>query len=945
MKDRFNKFSTEQLSAVQIVAKHSEFLGRFIEHFPDVVEVIAPLLGTERITEQIYMDMVEQVQAGMSESEFMKMIRVFKLSEYILIAANDLYYKKSVGEVTAHISAYASAVLQIVYEYTSQTLSLQHGRPVDHGGNEIGFAIIGLGKLGGWELNFSSDIDIIYVYETERGQTQGVNGNKQISNSAFFTRMGEKIKYYISERTEDGIVFRVDLRLRPDGDTGDIALPLRSYEIYYENYGQSWERMMLLKARVVAGDLLVGEKFIEMVSPFVFRRSIDYKLVEDLKDVKAKINKRVQVKSGNRKNVKLGYGGIREIEFIIQALQILNYPRENRVFNRRSLVSLQLFRQYDIMETEKVDFLNDAYCFLRKLEHMAQVENEQQTHTVPEESDSYFLYLERAGFESDEDFQIKYREVTQRVNQIFTELFADENQSVVSALFDEELDLEDVSDILASKGISDSLQCAKLLSKIVFGRKSTPRSASEVKILKQILAQLVEELSHVQEPVETMQYFERFFTDSTSVYLFYDIFNEMPVILSKIMNIFSMSQFLSEIIITNKNVLDYLYDPKPPKYQEEDIYDIFTQLISGKESDEEWVADLMRKKHRELIFNAGYAYLNKEINIIRFVNSLTALATGLVQVVFEYTFKVLQKRYGLPMMDEGGVSEYLVVGMGKLGSGEMSFGSDLDLIVLYEENGMTDGKKQITNAEFFAKLVQKAIFFLTTPTAFGYLYKIDMRLRPSGASGTLVTTMKGFEEYQINTAMLWERQALLRARVVNRSESLENQFNIIRTNVLFGACLAKDRIVEIKDMRMRIENEKGQPYEKNNIKAGFGGLIDIEFAVQMLQLIHGCTYSELREPNTHFVLHHMKKNELISSRDFYALHNSYLFFRHLENVIRAYYNTDSSNLPADETILNNLGKFFGYKKNGAEQLVEEYERVRKSVRAVFNRIFEKHLPS
>jgi glutamate-ammonia-ligase adenylyltransferase len=939
LNEYLDKLTADKKAAVNFVMRHSEFISRYIEKNPIIVEEAASFFGKNRNTKDIYEDFSNQLDFSISEKDFLRKIREFKMREYLVIAANDLYYKISVREVTAHISSFASAILQITYEYALKKLKDTFGKPVDDSGNEIGFAIIGLGKLGGWELNFSSDVDIIYVYGTEKGKTEGINGQNKITNSVFFTKLGEKIYSYLSERTEDGIVYRVDLRLRPDGDKGDIALPLRSYEIYYESYGQSWERMMLLKANVIAGNKEVGKEFIKMVSPFVFRRTIDYKLIEDLKEVKTKINNRVAIKSGNKKNVKLGYGGIREIEFIVQALQILNYPKNKKVFHRNTYRSLNLLKKYNNLSVDDIDFLISAYFFLRKLEHMAQIENELQTHIVPEHSDTYPLYLERIGFDSDEKFQKEFSYVTKRVNKIFTDLFKDSGKGSCSSVFDEELDLEDVADILASKGINNPLKCAETLRKIVFGRKSIPRSASDIRILKFLLEKVIDELEGINDPLTTLKYFEKLFSIPASIYLFYDIFNEMPIIVKKIVNIFSMSKFLSEIIISNHNILDYLYDPKMPKYSEEDIYETFKPLASTK--DEELVADLMRKKHKELIFNAGNAYLNKSINIIDFVKTLSALAVGIVQVTFEYAYEILSEKFGEPEMDSGKISEYIILGMGKLGSGEMSFGSDLDLIFLYEDNGYTNGKRQISNAEFFAKLVQKAIFFLSTPTAFGYLYKIDMRLRPSGASGTLVTTISQFESYQEKTAMLWEKQALLRARVLNNNQLLKDKIRKIQDKVLFGKCISKDMIEEIKDMRFRIEREKGMPYEKNDIKAGFGGLIDIEFTVQMLQLLFGCKNKDVRNPNTHRVMHALRKNEFISSRDFYALHNSFLFFRNLENIIRAYLNSDSSNLPKDKHILENIGKWFGFSNHPDEKLLEEYDRVRKTVRAVFNRVFDK----
>ncbi len=931
---------TEQ--AIKYVHKHSAFLSKFLRKYPNIEQKALLNFNKVRDFNDIYSEIKDFINLNSSENEFIKNLRLFKIYEYTIIAANDLFYKKTVAEVTSHISSFAEAILQITYEFCMNKMINIYGKPIDNDNHPVEFAIIGLGKLGGKELNFSSDIDIIFVYDTEKGKTEGINGKNSISNSNFFIKLSENIKRLISVRTEDGIVYRVDLRLRPDGDRGDIALPLRSYEIYYELYGQSWERMMLLKARTVAGSKKTGESFIKTVSPFVFRRSIDFKLIEDLKDIKSKINKRVLLKTKDKKNVKLGKGGIREIEFIVQALQILNYPKNRNIFNINTLKSLDILCEYNLLDKTKTEFLKYSYCFLRKLEHMAQIEAELQTHIVPENSDTFDLYLERCGFSSKDDFQKEFTRVTEGVNEIFNDILSRDAEKESCLLFDEELEIEDIAEILKSRNISQPLECADLLNKIVYGRKSVPRSSDEIKILKLLLEKIIEELSGVKEPIQTLHYFDRFFARRTSIYLFYEIFEEMPIILKKIVNIFSISPYVSELIITNHNLLDYIYDPKEPIYREDDILKIFNALIV-KDIEEEILADKFRKKHKELLFNAGYAYLNKEINIIKFMKSLTSLASATVNAVFSYYYDLLAKKFGYPMTENNKKCEYLIIGMGKLGSGEMSFGSDLDLLVLFEEHGYTSGDKQITNAEFFAKLVQKVIFFLSTLTAQGFLYKIDMRLRPSGSSGPLVSTIQGFEDYQHKSAMLWEKQALLRARVVNEKHKLAEDFRLIRENILFSEEIDKESIQEIKDMRMRIENEKGGKIQDNNIKAGYGGLVDIEFTVQMLQLKHGHEHIHLRKSNTHFVLHHLKDLEIISNRDFYALHNSYLFFRHLENIIRAYYNSDSSKLPKNEEVLEKLGTFFGFKTDIAEKLENEYQTVRKTVRAAFNRIFDKYL--
>ena len=282
-----------------------------------------------------------------------------------------------------------------------------------------------------------------------------------------------------------------------------------------------------------------------------------------------------------------------------------------------------------------------------------------------------------------------------------------------------------------------------------------------------------------------------------------------------------------------------------------------------------------------------------------------------------------------------------IVGMGKVGSIEMSFGSDIDMVILFEDRGATNGEKSITNMEFFSKMVQRGNSFLNTFTRNGFLYKTDMRLRPSGSNGTLVVTMHAFDEYQKKSAMIWEKQALLRSSVINADTPLVEEFDRIKNNALFACMLDDSGVQEVYDMRMRIEKEKGGAFDKNNIKAGYGGLLDIEFIAQMLQLKYGCQDVAFQTANTHDALHAFKVAGVIKDRDFNSLHKGYLFFRHLENLMRIYENTDTSILPKSEELREKIASFYGFKKNGAEALMAEYLNIRRSVRGAFNRIFER----
>jgi len=926
--------------AVSKVARHSEFLGVWLTNNTDKLIDTCERFNNHRDRKTILNDLLSEDIYGLSPEEFMAYLRFFKMREYAHIAASDIYFDHSVEEVTEHVSSFASAACEAAYLYARAEVSAEHGVPRDEEGDEIGFCIIGLGKLGGWELNFSSDIDIMYVYATDKGAT---DHEKPVEAHVYFSKLSEKITKYIGERTKDGIVFRVDLRLRPDGDRGALCLPVNSYELYYESHGQSWERMMLLKALTVAGDMSVGEDFQSRVKPFVFRRSLDYKLLSELKDVKRKINKRVELKGEKIKHVKLGYGGIREIEFVVQTLQILHYPKFPEIFDRNTLKGIILLTECGVMEKSTAAMLSDNYRFLRKLEHMVQLENERQTHIVPEGTPTFNLYLERCGFSSDSDFQYKYAEVTKQINAEFGKLFSDDApaENSIMAIFDNELTDEDAASVLQEMKIASPMDCIKSVRRILAGQKNRPRLKGDRSILKVLLPVIIFELANRKDAYQILSTFEKLLSRSTTIYLLHDIFLSAPIIVNRLINTFSYSSYLTNMILANIDLLDYVFDAKDTKYEANEVCKDMMERTEKYRGDIELELEASRIRHRAYIFNAGYAYLNKTINVIDMMKSLTELARGTVDFAFRLVYDELVARYGEPLKNDGAICQYLLIGMGKVGSIEMSFGSDIDMIFLFEEQGVTSGEKSITNLEFFSKMVQRGNSFLNTFTRNGFLYKTDMRLRPSGSSGTLVVTMKAFDEYQKKSAMIWEKQALLRSSVINTSSPLIDEFNRIKSNALFICRLDDAGVKEVYDMRMRIEGEKGGTYDQNNIKAGYGGLLDIEFIAQMLQLKYGCNDAAFQCSNTHDAIHAFKVAGVIKDRDFNSLHKGYLFFRHLENLVRIYENTDSSKLPKSDELRGKIASFYGFKNDSAEALMSEYQTIRRAVRAAFNRIFER----
>ncbi|PLX70635.1 MAG: bifunctional [glutamate--ammonia ligase]-adenylyl-L-tyrosine phosphorylase/[glutamate--ammonia-ligase] adenylyltransferase [Denitrovibrio sp.] len=794
--------------ALLCIARHSEFLGMWLTNNTDKLHDICSRFNHKRDKDIILKDILESDIYSMTEEEFMTYLRMVKMREYVHIAASDIAFENSVEDVTAHISSFASAACQAAYLYCESELQKEHGIPRDEEGAEVGFCIIGLGKLGGWELNFSSDIDIMYVYGNDHGTT---DGDDPVDNHVFFSKLSEKLTSLIGERTKDGIVFRVDLRLRPDGDRGAICLPVNSYELYYESHGQSWERMMLLKARTIAGCSEVGRVFQERMKPFVFRRSLDYRFMTELKDVKKKINKRVELKGKAIKHVKLGYGGIREIEFVVQTLQILHYPKYPQIVSRNTLKAIKLLFENGIMDEQTAEMLSENYRFLRKLEHMVQLENERQTHVVPEDTPTFDLYLERCGFKNVTEFEFRYSEVTRQVNHEFSNLFSDDLSvdDNIMAIFDNEFTDEESVIVLKEMGILDPVVCMKHIRRIMAGPKSKPRLQGEISVLKVLIPAILNELKEREDACQIIVTFEKLLGRNTTLYMLHDLYISAPKIISMLTNTFSYSSYLTNMILSNIDLLDYVYDPKDSDYTAKEVAEDMWERTEKYRGDAELEPEAARIRHRAYIFNAGYAYLNKTINVIDMMKSLTELARGTVDYSFRTVYEKLVEKYGKPRNEDGSECRYLLIGMGKVGSVEMSFGSDLDLIFLFEGHGSTDGKNSITNGEFFSRLVQRGNSFLNTFTRNGYLYKTDMRLRPSGSSGTLVVTMKAFESYHNKSAMIWEKQALLRSGIINEDSPLAEDFQRIKDNATFVCRLDDMGVQEVYDMRMRIEKEKG----------------------------------------------------------------------------------------------------------------------------------------
>jgi glutamate-ammonia-ligase adenylyltransferase len=893
----------------------------------------------------------------------MRVLRLFKRSEILRIAARDLNGLAPLEEVTGELSSLAAASLQLAYEVCRRCLAREYGRPLlvgENGPREAEMTVIGMGKFGGNELNFSSDIDIIYFYGSDQGETSGVEndagGRKGvISLHAYFNKLGEMISKALSQVTEDGFVFRVDVGLRPEGKSGDMAISLRAAEIYYESWGQSWERTAMLKARPVAGSLELGDQLLKMLQPFVYRKYLDYNLIEDMKNMKQKIDASLARSMEGESNLKLGRGGIREIEFFIQALQLVYAGKNPLLRERNSLKALDTLLAARLIGENDHRILSDAYRFLRTVEHRIQVVQERQTHSLPAKDEEFRALARRCGFMRTNGVE-RFRENLERhrgnVSERYSNLFhsSDDNlhqQVHPEVLFclDAKADADLVKDMLAERRFEDVERAYENLRSLRSGPEKGNLTARGRRILEKIAPLLLQELFASPDPDMALANLDRFLTVIGTRSSYYALLAENRETLKLLVSLFGMSAFLSKILIGHPELLDSMVSRSYASgfKGRETLREELNALLERAEHFEEQL-DVVRRYRNEEFLRIGMNDIHGKLGQGATTTQLTLLAEVCLEAAYRLAVLDL-KRFGRPRCRiAGGEADasLAVIAMGKLGGEELNYHSDLDIIFVYDHQGMTDGEKRLTNHEYFARLAQKIISILTMQTREGYVYKIDTRLRPSGNAGPLVTSLESFLDYHRKEAQIWERQALTKARVVLGDDQLAVQVNDVIRQTVYGSSIDDDGRREIHRLRMRMENELAREKEGSyNIKTGRGGIVDVEFAVQYLQLKYGNRYPELRTTSTVVALKEIRALGLLRDDDAEILLSGYKFLRKLENRLRIIHDYSVNDLTGPLNYMNKLARRLGYDaalKNPGTALISDYEETTGSIRRCYARI-------
>lgn len=905
----------------------------------------------------------KQINAENTIEEVKTILRRFRKKEYMRIALRDLLGYGTLSEITREISVVADVSLQAAYEACNRELGKRYGQPqyTDEQGNTVrcSFTVLGMGKLGGEELNYSSDIDIMYLYSTEKGETS----KKLLSNHQYFVKLAEMISQVIGQTTDDGFVFRVDTRLRPEGERGDLASSLRSYEVYYESWGQTWERAALLKVRPVAGDEELGKAFLKMIQPFVYRKYLDFTAIDEISGMKVKIDKSIAVKGKDARNVKLGYGGIREIEFFVQALQLLYGGKEPWIRERNTMRALHKLAQKGFISYEEEASLSAAYQFMRRAEHMIQLVGERQTYVMPDGAVELNTLARRIGYKdkaknrASEQLLRDYNTYTRSVRKIYDDLFSKKGlkgeepaetgkcEMIIGGIVSE----DEAVQILSGCNFRDPARAYRNIILLRDGAAFSHQTPRSSQIFLRIFPLFFDKITSSSDPDLALNNLEALILSVGARETLYSFFEENPQAVESVIRIFSSSEYLSKIVIRHPEIVDMFLDPEEmlKKRSREDMQGELSHLIEQCGSYAEKL-DMLRKFKNAEEVRIGY------IDILGYVSQadasgyLSNLADVSLVCALNIAREEVRRVYGRPLSGtDGDVSEagFCILSMGKLGGEEITYGSDLDIVFLYSGDGETDGRQSISNHEFFTSLSGKTMSALTSITREGSVFKIDVRLRPSGSKGPLSQSVAAFRTYLEEHADIWELQSLTRARVTAGDESISREVTEVIHSVLYGAGRGQEDLrIAIRKMRHRMESEVSKENnEYFDIKAGEGGIIDIEFIVQYMQLSNGARYQSIRVTNTLAALEAICREKLLPNDQYSILKKSYIYLRTLESRLRVVQNMPSHLLPRSEVRLKSLAMRMEYRDSkrisGAARLLREYESLRKEVRGVFNGIF------
>jgi len=827
--------------------------------------------------------------AELGETEAMAALRRIRNVELARLAWRDLAGWADLDSNLQDLSTLAEAMVQVALEHAAARLAARFGCPRDRDGRAAPLLVLAMGKLGGRELNFSSDIDLVWLYP----EGLAFDGPSNIEVEEYFRRLAQSLIKLLDEVTEDGFVYRVDTRLRPFGASGPLVVSVAALESYLVRHGRDWERYAYVKARLITGEDYRSEVFDQILTPFVYRRYIDYGVFDALRQMKRLISQEVARKD-MAGNIKLGPGGIREIEFIVQVFQLIRGGREPDLRTSNLKTALRQKAEKEQIGADAVTKLVQAYEFLRTLENRLQAMTDHQTHDLPQDA----AHAERLAYAMnagnwpalDEQLSRHRRNVETEFNRVAWDAdsttAAHQDLNAIRTAWE----AGTLTDALRGTRLAQDAEVVRLLTELRGGGLYRRMDEISRQRLADVVIRMISSLESQQEPSVTLARLLPVLRAICRRSAYLSLLTENPQALKRLLSVASQSAMLAQQVSEHPLLLDELLDArlldKPPTREE--LVESLRGYIGNRTADDvEASLDAMRQFQRAAVFRIAIADRFGRLPLMKVSDRLTDTAELVLQLALDMAWKELVVKYGLPTHGDSSKRHetgFAIIGYGKLGGLELGYGSDLDLVFLHDSSGEhqeTDGSRPLDNQRFFARLAQRLIHFLSIQTSSGRLYEVDTRLRPSGASGLLVASLGNFQRYQREEAWIWEHQALLRSRSVAGADTVRRVFERERLDILINHVDRARLKVEVEKMRRRMRTElsqgKGSLFD---IKQDTGGLADIEFLIDYWVLSNAREYPELVEfPDNIRQLEAIERVGLESAERCRRLKEAYLAFR------------------------------------------------------------------
>jgi len=819
-----------------------------------------------------------------AEADAMRTLRRSKSETALLIALADIGGVWPVERVTAALTEFADAALGGSVRYllrsASGKLKVRDSAKPEEG---CGYVVLAMGKGGAFELNYSSDIDLIVVYDSDAAPLEGAEPG------GFFARLTRGLVKLMQERTADGYVFRTDLRLRPDPASTPIAISLVSALNYYESTGQNWERAAMIKARPCAGDLALGETFLREVAPFVWRKYLDYGAVADVHAMKRQMaaykgHDEIAIEGHN---IKLGRGGIREIEFFVQTQQLIAGGRHPQLRGRQTLTTLNDLAKGGWISRDAASDLAEAYRFLREVEHRLQMVADEQTHTLPAGREELERFARFLGFADRDAFAAALIGHLRKVQRHYARLFEEAPAAEASrrALsFPPEKDDTETLDKLSAMGFHRPLEVSQMVRRWLAGEYRSLKGELARTHLAELVPVLIDHLARSENPDQAFVALDRFLGSLHGGARLLSLLRRNPDFVALFAVVLGNAPRLADILALHPHVMDALIEPSffgalPDAGKlSAGLSGSLTQATSYED-----LLDRVRQFGQEHMFLIGARILSGTVSAEQAGDAFAKLADVLIRAVHRAVEENFTGTYGRIRSQQS-----VVLALGKLGGREMTANSDLDLIIVYdfdENHPQSDGERSLYGGQYFARLTQRLVSALAAQTNYGALYNVDMRLRPSGRSGPVATMIGSFENYQENEAWTWEHLALTRARVVSGPPAFATRVERVIRDVLCRPRDAETVAGDVVEMRAAIASEKGDA-ERWNLKYVAGGLIDLEFIAQYLQLVHAHEKPGILDTSTARALDKAARLGLLSAEDADVLRPAVRLYQNLTQILR-----------------------------------------------------------